>query len=83
MIIRLSLIYKDGQCCKNYLLMVLNGRIIKPNLGEEYIKNYHENSDKGHIFDFGTEYLTNLHDSHSGLPFLPEKIKPKKSLCNL
>ena len=43
-------------------------------------KNYDENSDKGYILEVNVEYPKNLHDLHSDLPFLPEKMKTDK--CN-
>ena len=53
---------------------------------EGFIKNYDEDSDKGYIFDVDIEYPRELHDSHSNLPFLPEKMKVNKCnklVCNL
>ena len=49
---------------------------------EDFIKNFAENSDKGYIL----EYPKNLHDLHSDLPFLPERMKINKCsklVCNL
>ena len=51
-----------------------------------FIKNYDEDSDKGYIFEVDVEYLKNLHDLRSHLPFLPERVKInkcKKLACNL
>ena len=42
---------------------------------EEFIKNYDEDSDKGYILQVDVEYSKNLHDLHSNLPFLPERMK--------
>ena len=53
---------------------------------EEFIKNYDEDADKGYIFEVDVEYPKNLHDLHSDLPFLHERIKINKCnklACNL
>ena len=53
---------------------------------EDFIKNYGEDSDKGYILEVDVEYLKNLHDLHSDLPFLPERMKINKCsklVCNL
>ena len=53
---------------------------------DKFIKNYDKNSNKEHIFEVDIEYLKNLHDLHSDLPFLPERMKIKKCnklVCNL
>ena len=47
---------------------------------EDFIKNYDEDSDKGYIFEVDAEYPKNLHDLHSKLPFLAERMKINK--CN-
>ena len=64
--------------------MVLNGRnTLKFN--EEFIKNYDEDCSKGYIFEVDVEYPKNLHDLHSDLPFLPERMKINKYsklVCN-
>ena len=55
-------------------------------IDEDFIKNYDENSDKGHILEADVEYSKNLHDLHSDLPFLPERMKIhrcKKLVCKL
>ena len=43
---------------------------------EDFVKNY----DKGFILEVDVEYPKNLHDLHSDLPFLPERMKINK--CN-
>ena len=55
-------------------------------INEEFIKNYNENDRKGHILDVDVKYPKKLHDLHSDLPFLPERMeinKCKKLVCNL
>ena len=42
---------------------------------EDFIKNYGENSNKGHFLDVDVEYRKNLHNLHSDLPFLPPRRK--------
>ena len=48
--------------------------------------NYDENNDKGFIFEVDVKYTKRLHELHSGLPFLPERMeinKCRKLVCNL
>ena len=55
-------------------------------INEEFIRNYNENSNKGYILEVDVKYPKILHDSHSGLPFLPRRMKIdkcKKLVCNL
>ena len=55
-------------------------------INEDFIKNYNENSDKGYTFKVDVKYTKKLHDFHSDLPFLPERMKIdkcKKLVCNL
>ena len=50
------------------------------------LRNYDEDSDKGYILEVDVEYLKNLNDLHSDLPFLPERMKISKCsklVCNL
>ena len=55
-------------------------------INEDFIKNYDKGSDKGYILEVDAKYPRNLHDLHSDLPFLPERIKIDKCnklVCNL
>ena len=55
-------------------------------INEEVIKNYNENDKKGYILEVDVKYPKKLHDLHSDLPFLPERMeinKCKKLVCNL
>ena len=64
--------------------MVLDGKINVKN--EEFIKNYNENNNKGYIFEVDVRYPKRLHDLHSDLTILPERMeinKCKRLICNL
>ena len=53
---------------------------------EDFIKNYNENDNKGYIFEVDVKYPERLHELHSGLLFLSERMevnKCKKLVCNL
>ena len=55
-------------------------------INEEFIKNYNENDNKGYILEVDVRYPKRLHELHSGLPFLSERMKIDKCnklVCNL
>ena len=55
-------------------------------INKEFIKNYNENDNKGYIFEVDVRYSKRLHDLHSDLPFLSERVeinKCKKLAYNL
>ena len=61
-------------------------RSAKHVINEEFIKNYNENVKKGYILEVDIKYSKKLHDLHSDLPFLPERMeinKCKKLFSNL
>ena len=65
--------------------MVLNEKNVYKFNGE-LIKNYDEDSNKGYILEVDVEYPKDLHNLHSDLPFLSERMKIKKCnklVCNL
>ena len=55
-------------------------------INEEFIKSCYENDKKGYIFEVDVKYPKELHDLHSDLSFLSERMeinKCKKLVCNL
>ena len=55
-------------------------------IDEDFIKSYDKDNDKEYILEVVLEYPKNLHDLHSDLPFLPERMKIDKCnklVCNL
>ena len=55
-------------------------------IDEEFVKEYNEISDKGYVIEADVDYPQELHDLHSDMPFLPERMvinKTKKLVCNL
>ena len=55
-------------------------------INEEFIKNYNENDNKGYILEVDVRYPKRLHELHSDLPFLSERMKIdtcNKLVCNL
>ena len=55
-------------------------------IDEEFIKEYNEINDKGYVIEADVDYSQELHDLHSDMPFLSERMvinKTKKLVCNL
>ena len=55
-------------------------------INEDFLKNYNENDNKGYILEVDVKYPKRLHELHSDLPFLSERMKIdkcKKLVCNL
>ena len=55
-------------------------------INEEFVKNYNENDNKGSILEVDVKYPKRLHELHSDLPFLSERMKIDKCnklICNL
>ena len=46
---------------------------------EDFIKRYNEESNEEYFFEVNVQYFENVHNLHNGLPFLPERMKLKKS----
>ena len=66
--------------------MVLNGKEDVSKFDEDFIENYHEDSNKGYILKVDVKYSKDLNNLHSCLPFLSERMKIKKCnmlVCNL
>ena len=65
---------------------IFNNQTAGPIINEHFIKNYAKNNDKGYIFEVDVKYPKRLHELHSDLPFLSERMevnKCKKLVCNL
>ena len=63
-----------------------NNKTAEHLINEEFIKNYNENDKKGYILEVDVKYPKKLHELHSDLPFLPERMeinKCKKLVCDL
>ena len=57
-----------------------------PKFDEDFIKNYDEYSNKAYILQVDVKYSKDLHNLHSSLPFVSERMKIKKCnklVCNL
>ena len=62
-------------------LPVNNFEWLKDNsqFNEDFTKNYTEKSDDRYFIEVDCQYLEKLHQLHNDLPFLPERMKIKKS----
>ena len=45
---------------------------------EDFIKRYNDESNEGYFLEVDLQYPENLLNLHSGLPFLPERMKIKQ-----
>ena len=55
-------------------------------IDDEFKKEYNEIGDKGYVIEADVDYPQELHDLHSDMPLLPERMvinKTKKLVCNL
>ena len=54
-------------------------------LNKDFTKNYNEEKDERYFLEFDVQYPENLHNLHSDLPFLPERMNIEKieKLVNL
>ena len=48
-----------------------------PQINEDSIKSYNEESDEGYFLEVDVEYLEKLHELHNNLSYLPERMKIK------
>ena len=48
-------------------------------INEDFIKNYDENNDKGHVLEVDVKYPKRLHELHSDLMFLSEQMEVNKT----
>ena len=55
-----------------------NNETAGPVINEDFIKKYDENNDKGYIFETDVKYSKRLHELHSDLPFLSERMEANK-----
>ena len=47
-------------------------------INEDFMKNYNENDTKSYIFEVDVKYPKRLHELHSDLPFLSERMEVSK-----
>ena len=59
----------DGQCLDDF-----KWKKNMLNFNEDFIKNYDEDSNKGHILEVDIDYPKELHDIHSNFPLLAERV---------
>ena len=71
--------YFIRQCCKSIQYIILSRIEDNSQFNEDFIKNYNEESDEGYSFEVYVQYLQKLLELHNDLPFLPERMKIKKS----
>ena len=55
-------------------------------IDEEFVKSYDESDSKGYVLEVDVDYSQELHELHSDMPFLPERMvinNTKRLVCNL
>ena len=65
----------DGQCLKKMPVNSLKWKTNMLTFNKEFIRHYDENSNKGYIIQISIDYPKDLHDLHSDLPYLPERMQ--------
>ena len=63
----------DGQCHKNYQLMVLSGFKNATKLNEVFVKNYSKDSNREYFFKVDIKYTEQLHKLHNDLTIFTRK----------
>ena len=82
----MQIICVDWQCLNGYKRVKKLPECNSIEFNKSFIKGCNENSNRGHSLEVDVEYPKNLHNLHSDLPFLPERMKIKKCnklVCNI
>ena len=82
----MQIICVDWQCFNGFKRVKKLPECNSIEFNKSFIKGCNENSNRGHSLEVDVEYPKNLHNLHSDLPFLPERMKIKKCnklVCNI
>ena len=82
----MQIICVDWQCFNGFKRVKKLPECNSIEFNKSFIKGCNENSNRGHYLEVDVEYPKNLHNLHSDLPFLPERMKIKKCnklVCNI